>query len=168
MTSSGRLFSISQTTLRFLLSAWIGAAVLYVITSVAEQTSPNFESVVRDQLATIRFPLYYKFGFAVHGLAIVASLVVLATAPDVLRRRATAVATLIAVSMVLVTLDYHFIYSPLQELITPPGQSRTPDFIRLHTWSRHANEVHLMVIFVAAIIASLPNPPSKAVPEHGD
>ena len=49
------------------LCVWVGAAALFVITSIFEQTSPEFGSLIRDQLATIRFPLYYQFGFAALG-----------------------------------------------------------------------------------------------------
>lgn len=48
---------------RFLISAWIGAAVLFVITGVQEITNKNLTSDVRDILALIRFPSYYIFGF---------------------------------------------------------------------------------------------------------
>ncbi len=46
-----------------------GAAILFVITSVAEQTAPDFDSMIRDRLATIRFPYYYVYGFASLGIA---------------------------------------------------------------------------------------------------
>ncbi len=147
---------ISLVLLRLLLAAWVGAAVLYVITSVAEQTSSHLDSLTRDQLATIRFPLYYRFGLGIHVAGIVFGFVVWNRSPSENRRRFLFVFLLILLSSLLITLDYSFVYLPLQQLITPPGQVRSQQFIQLHNMSRHANEVHLTVILVAAILASLP------------
>ena len=151
-----KTFSISVTLLRLLLAAWIGAAILYVITSVAEQTSPNFDSVTRDQLATVRFPLYYQFGFVVHIVAAFLAVFAWLSARAIASRRFLAVMLLVFVSFVLFVLDYHFVYTPLQNSIIPPGQARTQDFVKLHTWSRHANEAHLMVAFIATLLAAIP------------
>ncbi|MEO2013001.1 MAG: hypothetical protein ABGZ53_01385 [Fuerstiella sp.] len=155
MTGQKR-FQTSLVLLRLLLAAWIGAAVLYVITSVAEQTSSLFDSVTRDQLATIRFPLYYNFGFGIHVAGVVCAFVVWNRSTPENRRRFLIIFLLILLSSLLITLDYFFVYSPLQQLITPPGQVRSQQFVELHTMSRHANEVHLTVILVAAILASIP------------
>ncbi|MDG1897391.1 MAG: hypothetical protein P8J37_21045 [Fuerstiella sp.] len=149
-------FQISLVLVRFLLAAWIGAAVLYVITSVAEQTYTKFSSPIRDQLATIRFPLYFCFGLWIHALAGVFACIAWRMSTLENRRRFLTVFLLVLLSSVLITLDYFLVYLPLQELITPPGQVRSQKFIQLHTLSRHANEVHLTVMLVAAIVASLP------------
>jgi hypothetical protein len=58
---------------RLAISFWVGGAILFVITSVAEQRNPQFDSLIRDQLATIRFPLYYIFGWGCLGTTLVAS-----------------------------------------------------------------------------------------------
>ncbi|MCP4170970.1 MAG: hypothetical protein GY758_09390 [Fuerstiella sp.] len=147
---------ISLVLLRLLLAAWIGAAVLYVITSVAEQTSLLFDSVSRDQLATIRFPLYYGFGLGIHVAGVVFAFVVWNTSTPENRRRFLVIFLLVLLSGLLITLDYSFVYLPLQQLITPPGQVRSQQFVQLHMMSRHANEVHLTVMLIAAILASLP------------
>ncbi|MCP4172008.1 MAG: hypothetical protein GY758_14680 [Fuerstiella sp.] len=149
-------FQISIVLLRLLLAAWIGAAVLYVITSVAEQTSSNFDSLIRDQLATIRFPLYYCFGLAIHVAAVALAFGVWKTSAPENRRRLLIVFLLVGLSGILITLDYFIIYVPLQDLITPPGQVRSQRFIQLHTLSRRANEVHLTIMLIAAIVASIP------------
>ena len=149
---SGALLAL----LRIMLAAWIGAAVLFVITSVAEQTSPEFDSLVRDQLATIRFPKYYVFGYAVHGMAAVICVALLLTGPGNFRHRVTLVFSLLLLSCLLMCADYFWVYRPLQELIVPPGQTRTQEFVRLHNLSRHANEVHLTVALLAAFVAAWP------------
>ena len=71
-------------------------------------------------------------------------------------RRLLIVFLLVGLSGILITLDYFIIYVPLQDLITPPGQVRSQRFIQLHTLSRRANEVHLTIMLIAAIVASIP------------
>lgn len=151
------VFTVSTLLLRLAICAWIGAAALFVITSVAEQTSPEFGSVVRDQLATVRFPYYYQFGFGTHVLSAIVGLTAWMTA-EVGRRRLLAVWLLVLTSGVLITLDYRYVYLPLQELIVPPGNVRTAEFMQLHNWSRHANECHVTVMFLAALLACTPLP----------
>ena len=154
--------SVAITTLRFLLSAWIGAAVLYVITSVAEQTSDNFDSLIRDQLATIRFPLYYAFGAVIFVSTGLMALVTMLSAPDGQNRRAKIILGLIVAASIVFVADYSLVYRPLQELIIPPGQARTQEFVRLHNLSRHANELHLTIMLLAAVLAAIPQRSSVA------
>lgn len=150
------LYAASVASVRFLLAAWVGAAALFVITSIAEQTSVNFDSVIRDQLATIRFPLYYRFGFASLIAAFVASVVSTVTAASCERRKWAIVSVLVALSVGLMFADFQWIYLPLQTLITPAGQVRTPDFESLHNWSRYANQTHVGIVMFAAIMSCLP------------
>ena len=107
-----KLFSISIFALRFLLPAWIGAAILFVITSVAEQTSRFIDTFTRDQLATIRFPLYYKFGTVIYAVSVVSCIVAWKTSGAACHKRAVMVLVLMAVSTVIFALDYFVVYSP--------------------------------------------------------
>lgn len=142
--------------LRFVLSAWVGAAVLFVITSVAEQTSPNFGMETRDQLATVRFPLYYMFGFAVHALSLVAVVLFRMFSAAGQRGRANLLMMLVVISSAMIWYDHVNVYRPLQDLIIPAGQPRTEDFKRLHQLSAYLNSTHIFVMLVAASIAVLP------------
>ncbi|MCR9198646.1 MAG: hypothetical protein NXI04_08390 [Planctomycetaceae bacterium] len=160
-----RLTRVSITILRFLLAAWIGAAVLYVITSVAEQTSEHFDSRIRDQLAALRFPLYYQFGFVMHAAALVCGLLVTARALAH-RARFAIVSALIVLSLAGITLDYLFVFQPLLELITPAGQVRTQEFVRLHNLSRYANQAHIMVMMIAGVVAAWPLPARRESDER--
>jgi len=54
---------------RFLLSAWFGAATLFVIIGVREVRFVGFDSAMRDQLVLLRFPAYYACGFTLLGCA---------------------------------------------------------------------------------------------------
>jgi len=150
-----RLIRVTTTLLRFVLAAWIGAAVLYVITSVAEQTSDHFDSRIRDQLAALRFPLYYTFGFVMHAVALLCAAVI-AFAGRSHRVRFGIVSGLVVVSLVGITLDYLLVFQPLLELITPAGQARTQEFVRLHNLSRYANQTHITIMMVAGVVAAWP------------
>lgn len=159
------LHAASVASVRLLLAAWVGAAALFVITSVAEQTSVNFDSVTRDQLATVRFPLYYRFGFASMLAAMFACIVSIATASSMVRRKWVSVAILISVSVTLMYADFNWVYLPLQELIDPAGQARTTEFESLHNWSRYANQTHVGIAMFAAIISCLSAGPEANKPE---
>ena len=144
---------------RLAISFWVGGAILFVITSVAEQRHPQFDSLIRDQLATIRFPLYYIFGWGCLGTTLVASLIAVMMNKGCLRKRMLACFCLTLVSTTIAVVDYKWVYQPLQTLITPPGQARTQQFITLHDQSRLINEVHLTIALIAAIIICLPEKP---------
>ena len=134
---------------RFLLSAWFGAATLFVIIGVREVTHQGFESAVRDQLVLLRFPLYYACGFALLGGATVSLVLVLSWG---LRRPATyAACALTAVALGLLAYDYPCVYSPLARMITPPGQVRPAEFRPLHVWSETINGIQLGCVLAAAI-----------------
>ena len=155
-SARSRIFSTAVMLQRFVLSVWVGAAALYVITSVAEQTSPHFDTATRDLLATVRFPLYYKFGFIAHIIAGTFGFLAWRSAHSDVRRRMLIVLGLTTLSALLMSLDYRLIYVPLQEVINPPGQPRGDAFEILHTRSKHANEVHVTLICVAAFLVCWP------------
>lgn len=141
---------------RLSISFWVGGAILFVITSVAEQRHSQFDSGIRDQLATIRFPLYYIFGWCCLGVTLVSSMIALVLNKGCLRKRLLACFCLTLLSTGIAIIDYKWVYLPLQVLITPPGQARTQQFMALHDQSRIINEVHLTIALVAAIIICIP------------
>lgn len=154
------LRNASLASLRLLLAVWVGAAVLFVITSVAEQTAPEFESVTRDQLATIRFPLYYAFGSGIYGLSALALAILWCCGERQNRRRTVITTTLICVSALVFAYDYFMVYRPLQQLIIPPGSARNEQFMTLHKASEYANTIHVLLMLVAAAVVSWPRPPA--------
>ena len=135
---------------RFALAAWVGGAILFVVTSVHEQTFDGFDSVTKDQLATIRFPDYYQFGFALVTTALVSGLIGLS------RKRRIVFAVLTGLALAIMCVDYFTVYLPLQESITPPGQVRTEEFITLHNRSKHINQISLSLALLASLIACWP------------
>lgn len=144
------------TICRFTLCAWVGGAILFVITSVHEQTFEGFGSEIKDQLALIRFPDYYVFGC----IALVAGLVTGIIGLEGKRRIAFALLTVAALA--LMAVDYSTIYQPLAEAIDPPGQVRTQQFIALHTQSKQINQVGVSIALLAALIACWPCQPRPA------
>lgn len=133
---------------------WVGAAILFVITSVAEQTAPEFDSMIRDRLATIRFPYYYVYGFASLGIACLSAIGSLLLTKGCQRRRVIAALVFTAISAGVMSYDYQNVYLPLQKAITPPGQARSQEFMDLHQQSTRINITHLTLALLAAIIAA--------------
>jgi hypothetical protein len=147
-----RLCQLLTVASRVLLSAWVGGAVLFVITSVAEQSHPGFDSFIRDQLATIRFPLYYQFCWFTLGTSLLCTAAALLLQARPRNSRLTLSAILSCIALLIAVIDYQWIYKPLQSLISPPGQTRTPAFTTLHEQSKLANETHLAIALISALI----------------
>ena len=150
------LNALFLTVARLFLVAWIGGAALFVITSIAEQRTPEFDSIDKDRLATIRFPLYYLYGAICLSTATAATGLAIATTPRGNRKKLIAGFTLCVLSAAIAGYDYVAVYSPLQRAITPPGQVRGPDFLSLHQQSEFINEVHVSLALLAAILICLP------------
>lgn len=150
------LASLCVMATRLAICFWVGGAILFVITSVAEQRHPQFDSLIKDQLATIRFPLYYVFGWGCLGTVLICSAIGSMLTCGCLRKRLITAFVLTLISTAVAVADFKMVYQPLQELITPPGQARTQAFLSLHNQSRIINEVHLTIALIAAVIICLP------------
>ncbi len=140
--------------LRLTISAWVGAAILFVITSVAEQTAEPFDSLIRDQLATIRFPHYYRYGFYSLGITIGVGAMCFGLTSGCQRKRILATLVFTIASAAVAVYDYQNVYLPLQAAITPPGQARTQQFQDLHRQSTQINIIHLSLALIAAAVAN--------------
>ncbi len=134
---------------RFALSAWVGAAVLFVVSGISEVRSAELDSFTRDVLVTLRFPAFYVFGFSLVGLAGM-SLFLSALLCVQKRRTRFLQAGVVLVILLLMAGDYHWIFHPLVEMITPPGQSRPSEFINYHKASKWIN---LCSIALCALMA---------------
>lgn len=144
MTSSARLCLMLA---RVLLSAWVGAASLFVINGVLLVTSGHFNSVARDHLSLIRFPPYYVFGFVAVGTG----LLLLLLARGYPRRLALG---LLVLSLILMLVDYFGVYLPLAQMISPPGQARPSHFHWYHRASMYMNTAHVGLCLIAAMLVS--------------
>lgn len=141
--------SLCLTVARFAICAWIGAATLFVISSVREVRSPALDSTDRDVLVAVRFPAYYAFGFSMITIAAVTGWLG-RNHPHVDSRRASGAVRLLVLALILMIFDYIKIYSPLLVMVTPPGTPRTPDFDRYHRWSEQINAVGLLLCAFSA------------------
>lgn len=141
---------------RFATSAWVGAATLFVITTVLEVTEPRLESTVRDLLVTVRFPAFYVTGAVLLGTAWLATLAA--------RRWFSAL--LLTTVLGLMAGDYVAVYQPLAELVTPPGKPRTEAFQTYHRWSEGLNGAGLLLSLTAALTLCSRNvcPPGTGKP----
>ena len=150
------LNAVFLTLARLFLIAWIGGAALFVITSIAEQRTPEFDSITKDRLATIRFPLYYLYGAICLTVATAATGFAVATTQKGFRGKLIAGFLLCVLSSAVAGYDYVAIYSPLQKAISPPGQVRGPEFTGLHKQSEFINEIHVTIALLAAVLISMP------------
>jgi hypothetical protein len=135
---------------RFALSAWFGAATLFVIIGVREVRFPEFSPTIRDQLVQLRFSMYYAAGFTLLGLGFASQTLLILRG---WRRPAVLIAGgLTAIALGLMAYDYPWVYRPLEQMITPPGHPRPAAFDSLHRWSETVNAVQLGCALVAALI----------------
>ena len=141
------------TISRFALAAWVGAAALFVITSVIEVRS--FDSTTRATLALLRFPAYYACGFALIATALITGL---AACTDAARtRRATKTAMgLIALALLLMYIDYVWIYRPMVGMIEIPQAARPAGFQDYHKASMYINAVDVGCCMIAALLLCWP------------
>ncbi len=142
------------TIARLSLSAWIGAAALFVVTSIAEQRSTAFGSDVKNVLAALRFPAYYGFGFVLVGLGLVGGMIGIDRRQHF--RRWCVLIGCLYLALLLMSIDYFTIYSPLYAIVTDPSGVRDARFLQLHRWSEQVNTVDVTLCATAAIAACWP------------
>ena len=142
------------TIARFALSAWIGAAALFVCTSISEQLAPTFGSDVKNTLAVIRFPWYYGFGFGLVGIGFVGSVIGVRRTKQ--RHRWAVVVTSLVLALILMAADYVAIYTPLFEIVTSPTAVRDARFVELHRWSERINSIDILLCLIAALTVCWP------------
>lgn len=149
------------TIARFAASAWVGAAVLFVINGVQQATSGQFESMTTDQLVLLRFPAYYVMGFVLVGAALIGSAV---SGEALSFRRRGVLLALFGLALVVMLFDYLVVYLPLAEMINPPGKSRPQGFQTLHHWSKLINSAVVGLVLLGAMLLCWP---SRKVTEPG-
>ncbi|MCA9029723.1 MAG: hypothetical protein KDA69_08020 [Planctomycetaceae bacterium] len=154
---------------RFAFSSWVGAAVLFVVVAVREVELGGFESPIRDQLALLRFPPYYAFGFTLVGSGLASLL--LATFLGESNKSCSALKScgcmrfpifVALATIALIGVDYVWVYLPLESLITPPGSPKSPEFMSLHKASKYINMVHVGLAMVVAWRLNWPVAPRTA------
>ncbi len=146
---------LGLTLVRFALSAWVGAATLFVINGVRLVTANAFDSMGRDHVALIRFPAYYFVGAVLMTLAIVGILGARGL-PGLSKGRWGTVLILSLTASAVILADYFWIYLPLAEMITPPGRPRPQGFPAAHEMSKYANTLQVALCLLAAMTINWP------------
>lgn len=149
---------------RSCFTLWCGGAILFVWVTVQEIFSGRFESMVLDQMVLIRFPLYYLFGMGLLPLG-VASLLALFKQAGATRALHLAF-WLAAWGLILLLIDFFYIYRPLREMLLPIGVPRPAHFRLYHQISEITNGLILLFNTAAALIlnfSSLPERPHAAL-----
>ena len=139
---------------RLSASAWVGAAVLFVINGVMQVTSGRFESMTTDQLVLLRFPAYYLMGIVLVGTAFVGTAI---SGEQLSFRRRGIMLGLFGLAIITMIFDYLVVYLPLAAMIDPPGKPRPAGFQTLHRWSMRVNTVHVAMVLVGALLACWPS-----------
>ena len=146
--------SLALCLARFCSSAWVGAAVLFVVVAIGQVMSKQFASEVTDRLVALRFPPYYAFGFTLLGTSLLGTL--LGGSRLGCRGRQVAVIVLLLAALGLMVGDYVAIYQPLIRMITPPGSTRPPEFDRYHHLSEIINTASLALVLGASLFLNWP------------
>ena len=151
---------------RFAISAWVGAAGLFVVTSVEEQQTIT-DLPTRNLLATLRFPYYYAFGFTLVAVGFIAGLIAFRH-PAISSRRLGIALALLAVALGLMVVDYVWIYQPLREMLIPPESPRPSNFAAYHNGSKYINEADVTLCLLAALLLCWPGRPPAAPAASAD
>ena len=140
---------------RFALTVWIGAASLFVVTSVQETMSEHFDTVTKSALAVLRFPSYYAFGFTLLAMSLVCGLVA-RNFRAVGRWRMCGYLLLVGLALLLMLIDYFGIYQPLATILAATTEARPSSFESYHKASKYINAVDFGLCLFAALMISWP------------
>ena len=149
------MHSFSLVLIRFCLSAWVGAAVIFVITGVQDVTFKPFDSLVRDQLISLHFPVYYTIAWVLLVGSFLGCLGIRKRI-GISRRRSNLILCLVVIVLSISLIDYFWIYSPLEAMITPPGSPRPAEFHSYHQASKYINSLIILLSLIAAVLVNLP------------
>lgn len=148
--------SLFLTISRFAVTAWVGAAALFIYVTVLQVRSPDLDSADKSVLAVLGFPAYYQFGF---GLLLTALLAGLIARGHVAVRpwRMRLYLGLLILSLVVTVCDYAFIYRPLLEMTADVTEARPASFQTYHTASEWINTAQVSLSLLAALLIGWPN-----------
>ena len=141
---------------RFCSSAWLGAATLFVIVGIREVTRGGFDAATKDTLVALRFPAYYLAGAFLVGAAWLGTCLAAGHAELTNGRRALAHVCLIA-CLVVMAADYVWIFQPLLDMVTPPGDDKPASFTAYHEASKYVNLLGLILCLAASVALNWPN-----------
>ena len=140
---------------RSCISAWVGAAALFVVVGIIEVTRGGFDSATKDSLVVLRFPAFYVFGVALVSIGWIGTWLA-GSSSDLSGKCRIGAITVLSLILALMIVDYFWIYLPLAQMVTPPGQSKPANFVQYHQASKWINLVGLKLCFVAIGLLNWP------------
>ena len=143
------------TLSRFALSAWVGAACLFIVTTLQDVHSPDLDSVDKAEIAVQRFPVYYNFAFSLLGTALVLAVCGLHRVTGL---RKYTILLLVLLPVALTAIDYVWVYKPLEAMTANVEQARPAQFVDLHSASKWINTVQVSASVIAALALCWPLP----------
>ncbi len=150
---------------RFCLSSWIGAATLFVIVGVTEVTRGNFDAKTKDVLVALRFPAFYLCGVTLVSLGLLGAWV--AGNSDLFpRKRRISTLFLLVIVLAIMAVDYVSVYQPLLQMVTPPGQPKSAQFVTYHSASKWINLTGLVICLIAAVLVNWPANPLRRIEQQ--
>lgn len=166
MKRSSDIFCLQ--TSRIAICCWIAVAAFFVRVGLKPISSPEIDSFSKLHLLLLLFPGYYCAAFSLMGTSFLSGLWMWRS-PHVRRRVQVAFLTLLGLSLVLTTIDWFWIYKPLEEMVlvqihelsAPPANFR--DY---HIASRNINMVHVSLAGLA-MVCSLLNGKRDPVSQQG-
>lgn len=141
---------------RLSVTAWVGAATLFVVVGVMEVTRGGFDSATKDRLVAVRFPAFYLFGFTLITLGWIGTWLS-QHLPDLSKNRRRLVLVALAFAMGLMIIDYLTVYRELLSMVQPPGAAKPAHFIRYHEGSKWINLAGLLFCVFSVGLLSWPS-----------
>lgn len=138
---------------RLTTAAWVGAACLFIVTTLQDVHSPELSSVDKAEIVVRKFPIYYRFGF---GLLIPALLLAVAGQPLFSGKRRWLIGGLVFFPLLLLGADYVWIYEPLETMTAAVDRARPAEFIDYHSASKWINTVQVTSAVVATVAVCWP------------
>lgn len=164
---------ICMTIARFCLTAWIGAASMFVtaitLAMTTKERSLN-DTTVKNALTAVSFPAYYLFGFvlvATTGIALLLGRFLERKTEfgqktgRMSRLRFIVCCVCLFAGLSLMIYDYYAIFTPLLESMPSPEEAKTAAFTKYHIWSRYINTVDVGLLFVSAVLLCWPLPSAE-------
>lgn len=146
---------IFLTISRFCLAAWVGAAALFVVTAVAETTSPSFTSETKTSLALLRFPFYYAAGFSLVSAALISG-VLFGSHWTVGGFRRWMYRFMLVIALGVMLVDYLAVYQPMERILAASAEGRPAEFEKFHRASMYVNAGHVGLCLLASLLICWP------------
>ena len=153
------MFNFFISFARFSLTAWIGAASMFVLLTVLEILSGQFNSIILDQLVLTRFPIFYSVTLVLLAMSWICGVVswrLSISQNRTVRKKAKLFTILVSVSIIILVSDYFWVYKELEQMLIPLGSPRPQEFPFYHKLTESLNSAALLINLVASFVINWP------------